>query len=135
MSWLQVVAVQPETEYEFSGYVKAQILDGVVAYQLWFVDELGGPLGDPVTVAAHQSSTDWVRDSIEVQAPPGAAAVQIWGQIMADGRAWFDEVSWKEAGGGSGELWLVAAGAVILVAVATAVLVLRGRKAKGRSEG
>jgi Arylsulfotransferase (ASST) len=127
MSWLQVVAVQPNSDYQFSGFLKAQILSGVVAYQLWFVDELGGPLGEPITVAPHQSSTDWVKDEIEVRAPAEATAVQIWGQIIADGRAWFDGVSWKEKGSGSGGWW-VAVGAAVLVAGAVGFALLRRRR-------
>jgi hypothetical protein len=127
MSWLQVVAVQPNTDYQFSGFLKAQILSGVVAYQLWFVDELGGPLGEPITVAPHQSSTDWVKDEIEVRAPAEATAVQIWGQIIADGRAWFDDVSWKEAGSGFGGWWVIV-GAVVLVAGAIGFALLRRRR-------
>jgi hypothetical protein len=120
MAWLQVVAVQPDVDYQFSGYLKAQILSGVVAYQLWFVNELGGPLGEPITVVAHQSSTDWVLDEIEARSPPEAAAVQIWGQIIADGRAWFDDVTWQEKGSGLGPGWLIA-GAFLLILVAGGV--------------
>jgi hypothetical protein len=130
MSWLQVVAVQPDTDYRFSGFAKAQILSGVVAYQLWFVDELGGPLGEPITVAAHQGSTDWVKDEVEVHAPPEAAAVQIWGQIIADGRAWFDDVSWREKGSKFSLWWLVAV-AIVVVAGGAAFLLLRGRRKAG----
>jgi hypothetical protein len=134
MAWLQVVAVEPETEYEFSGYLKAQILSGVVAYQLWFVNELGGPVGDPITVTPHQRSIDWVRDEIEVRAPPEAVGVQIWGQIIADGRAWFDDVRWLEKGAGSGQ-WFVMAGiaAVVIVGIVALVLLL-GRRRKSADE-
>jgi hypothetical protein len=127
MSWLQVVAVQPETDYQFSGWLKAQILSGVVAYQLWFVDELGGPIGEPITVAPHQASTDWVKDEIEVRAPASAAAVQIWGQIIADGRAWFDDVRWGEASGGFGIWWLVV-GAVLLAGGGAGLALVRSRR-------
>jgi hypothetical protein len=124
MSWLQVVAVQPDTDYHFSGQVKAQILSGVVAYQLWFVDDMGGPLGEPVTVDVHQGSTDWVRDEIDIHSPPDAAAVQIWGQIMADGRAWFDDLRWQEKGSGFAVWWLVVAAALV-AAGAVGFLLLR----------
>jgi hypothetical protein len=127
MSWLQVVAVQPGVEYQFSGYLKAQILSGVVAYQLWFVDDLGGPLGEPITVAPHPSSTDWVKDEATVTAPAGAAAVQIWGQIIADGRAWFDDVGWAERRGGLAPWWL-ATGAVVLALGVGGLLVVRARR-------
>jgi hypothetical protein len=127
MSWLQVVTVQPGTDYQFSGYLKAQILSGVVAYQLWFVDDLGGPLGEPITVAPHQSSTDWVKDEIEVRAPAEATAVQIWCQIIADGRAWFDDVGWKEKGGGVSGWWVIV-GVALLVAGGVAVVLLRHRQ-------
>lgn len=126
MSWLQVVAVQPDTEYRFSGSIKAQILSGVVAYQLQFVDELGGPIGEPITVAPHQASTDWVKDEIEVNSPPDAAGVQIWGQIIADGRAWFDDVRWQQAGSGLSMWWLVGGVGVIVLAV-LGFIVLRAR--------
>jgi hypothetical protein len=122
MSWLQMVAVEPDTDYQFSGYLRAQILSGVVAYQLWFVDELGGPLGEPITVAPHLASTDWVKDEIEVHAPPEAAGVQIWGQIMADGRAWFDDVRWQPKGSGFTLWWLVAAAVLLIVGGVGAVL-------------
>jgi hypothetical protein len=128
MSWLQVVAVQPGTEYHFSGYVKAQILSGVVAYQLSFVDDMGGSLGEPVTVAPHQASTDWVKDEIDVRAPEGAAAVQIWGQIIADGRAWFDDVRWQEKGSSLGLLWGVALVVVVLALGGVGLFLVRGRK-------
>jgi LPXTG-motif cell wall-anchored protein len=125
MSWLQVVQVEPGVEYAFSGWLKAQILDGVVAYQIAFEDELGGPLGEPVTVAAQQTSGDWVEGEIKLVAPPEAAAVQIWGQIIADGRAWFDDVRWEEAGDSS-SMWLLGIGAAVaLVAILALILVRR----------
>ena len=130
MSWLQVVKVQPGTDYTFSGWLKAQILGGVVAYQISFVDELGGPLGEPVTVAAQQGSTDWVKGEIELHAPPEAAAVQIWGQIIADGRAWFDDVSWREKGGGFDQWWLIVA-ATVLLAGGAAIAILMTRRKSG----
>jgi hypothetical protein len=127
MSWLQVVSIQPDTDYEFSGWLKAQILEGVVAYQLWFVNEMGGPVGDPITVAPQQGSTDWVKGEIEVHSPPEATGVQIWGQIIADGRAWFDDVSWRERGSGFDLWWLLAGGALVLAAAVLSIAI-RGRR-------
>jgi hypothetical protein len=128
MSWLQSVAVTPGTTYQFSGYVRAQILKGVVAYQLQFVDGMGGPLGDVITVAAHDGSTDWVRDTAEMQAPAGAAGVQIWCQIIADGRAWFDGVEWQEKGAGASlPLWIIGVAAGLAVIGVVGVLLLRSR--------
>jgi hypothetical protein len=128
ISWLQVVRVQPGTEYAFSGWLKAQILDGVVAYQISFVDALGGPLGEPVSVAAQQGSSDWVKGEVVLQAPPEAAAVQIWGQIIADGRAWFDDVRWEQAGSGPSLGLLGIGAALLLVAVAVVAIVLVRRR-------
>lgn len=127
MSWLQTVSVIPGKAYRFSGYVRAQILEGVVAYQLQFVDEMGGPIGDVITVAPHSASTDWVRDTAEVQAPPGAAGVQIWCQIIADGRGWFDGLTWEEEGARTSfPIWLIATVvSVAIFVVAGAVLLLR----------
>lgn len=127
MSWLQVVAVEPDADYQFSGWLKAQILSGVVAYQLQFVDDLGGPIDEPVTVAAHPTSTDWVEDELEVHAPPEAAGVQIWGQIIADGRAWFDDVRWQEKGSGFNLWWLLVIGLLAALA-AGAFALLRARQ-------
>jgi hypothetical protein len=130
MSWLQSIAVVPGVPYEFSGYVKAQILKGVVAYQLQFVDGIGGPLGDVISVAAHDASTDWVRDAAEVQAPVGAAGVQIWCQIIADGRAWFDGVQWQEKGSrGAVPVWAIGALAGAVLLGGALVLLLRRRRA------
>jgi hypothetical protein len=109
----------------FSGYVRTQILEGVVAYQLQFVDGMGGPLGDVISIAAHDGSTDWLRDTAEVQAPAGAAGVQIWCQIIADGRAWFDGVEWQEKGSrGVVPVWAIGAlvGAVVLGGAVVALL-------------
>lgn len=128
ISWLQVVAVEPNVEYRFSGWLKAQILSGVVAYQLWFVDEMGGPIGEPITIAPQQASTDWVKAEIEVHAPADATAVQIWGQIIADGRAWFDNVHWGEKGKGSSGLWGVAIGSVVLAASGIVFALLRAKR-------
>jgi hypothetical protein len=129
ISWLQTLAVQPDTEYTFSGYVKTQLQDGVVAYQLWFEDELGGPMGDPITVAPHQGVTDWTRDSLTIRPPEGAVAVQIWCQVIADGQAWFDDVSWGEKKAGSNLTWVIAA-AVALVVIVLGSLIWRKRSTK-----
>lgn len=129
MSWLQTLAVVPGTTYRFSGYVKAQILKGVVAYQLQFVDGMGGPLGDVITVAPHNSSTDWVRDTAEAVAPSGAVGVQVWCQIIADGRAWFDGITWAEKGPRDGmPFWLVGTLAGAALAAIIGVAIVRRRR-------
>jgi hypothetical protein len=127
ISWLQTVTVQPGTEYVFSGYVKTKLRSGVVAYQLWFQDELGGPIGDPVTVAPYQGTVDWTKDTLSISPPANAAAVQIWCQIIADGQAWFDDISWREKGAGSATTWIVVA-VVIVVVLAVGVLFMRRRR-------
>jgi hypothetical protein len=130
MSWLQTVAVTPGKTYQFSGYVKSKILKGVVAYQLQFVDVMGGPLGAVTNVAPQNASTDWVRGTIEVQAPAGAVGVQIWCQIIAEGRAWFDGLAWQQKGVRRAfPVWV--AGALVGVAVlgGVAVVLLRRRRA------
>jgi len=130
MSWLQTVAVEPGESYRFSGHVKAQILSGVVAYQLQFVDGMGGALGDVITVASHNGSTDWVRDSAEVQAPAGSAGVQIWCQIIADGRGWFDGVTWDEEGAGGGfPAWILGAVAGLVVLGGAGFVLMRRKRA------
>jgi hypothetical protein len=123
-AWLQVVEVTPGKAYRFSGDIKTQIIGGVVAYQLWFVDELGGPLGEPTTIEAHTSSMDWTRDRLDVTAPDEAAAVQIWALSVADGRVWFDNVSFKPASGGRWLLW-VGLGLFVLVGGGGALFVMR----------
>jgi hypothetical protein len=129
MSWLQTVAVVPDTTYRFSGWVKAQILKGVVSYQLQFVDSMGGPVGDVITVAPHDGSDDWVRDTAEVQAPAGAAGVQIWCQIIADGRAWFDGLTWQPKGAGGGfPAWAIGAVVGVVVLGGAGVVLLRRRR-------
>jgi hypothetical protein len=46
--WLQVVKVVPGQSYHFSGALRADTQGGLVAYQLWFLDELGGAIGEPL---------------------------------------------------------------------------------------
>jgi hypothetical protein len=54
--------------------------------------------------------------------------VQIWGQIIADGRAWFDDVRWEEANGGFGLWWLFVGGIVLLLALTGGYALFRGRR-------
>jgi hypothetical protein len=129
ISWLQIVTVQPDTEYVFSGYVKTELRGGVVAYQLWFQDALGGPIGDPVTVTPHQGTVDWTKDTLSITTPTNAAAVQIWCQVIADGQAWFDDVSWREKGAGGATIWIVVA-VVVVVLAAGVFFTLRRRGAQ-----
>ncbi len=118
-SWLQVVAVQPGQVYRFSGFLRTELRQGIAAYQLWFLDALGGPLGEVITVEpTMQGASGWKEATAEVTAPEGAAAVQIWCQLVAaDGQAWFDGVRWERPGGlpwpwiGAGAGGLLLAGA------------------------
>ncbi len=98
-SWLQVVAVEPGQTYRFSGWLRADLRRGVIAYQLWFLDAQGGPIGEPVTVEpVLQGATKWQEARAKAEAPPEAAAVQIWCQVVqADGQAWFDRIRWEKA--------------------------------------
>ncbi len=133
IAWFQMVQVEPGKEYVFSAHVKGTVgKDGIIACQLWFVDDMGGPIGEPVTVQAHTASmTDWVHDEKTVTAPAGAAAVQIWCNLLSNGRAWFDDVAFAEKGAGGFALdW----GTVLLmVGVAVVVLVLLGALVAFRS--
>jgi len=133
IAWFQMMQVEPGKEHVFSGYVKGTIgQDGIIAYQLWFVDDMGGSIGEPITVQAHTASmNDWVHDEKEVTAPAGAAAVQIWGNLLSNGRAWFDDVSFTEKGAGGFALdW----GMLLLgVSVVVVVLVLLGALVAFRS--
>jgi hypothetical protein len=130
LSWLQVVAVEPDTDYVFSGFAKTDLQSGVVAYQLWFEDELGGSIDDPITVAPHQGSTDWTKDTLEVRSPPNAAAVQIWCQVIADGQAWFDDVTWREKGTMSGTTLIAVVGVVLVALAAGSFLIIQRRRTK-----
>jgi hypothetical protein len=124
-AWLQVVKVAPGQSYQFSGYLRADTQGGLVAYQLWFLDKLGGPISEPLTVKpVLQGTTDWQKASTDVIAPQDAAAVQIWCQVVAgDGQAGFDQVEWREkanllpllAGGAGAALLAVAGGAWFLI--------------------
>jgi hypothetical protein len=130
VAWLQTVQVMPGEAYRFSGDIKTDIIGGVATYQVWFVDELGGPLGEPTTVKAHTASEGWLRDSLDVTAPAGATAAQVWALSIADGRVWFDNVSFgpASAAGGSIGLWIgLGVGAVVVIA-GGAFLVVRGRR-------
>lgn len=122
IGWFQMVQVEPGKEYVFAGHVKGTVgQDGIIAYQIWFVDDMGGPIGDPITVEAHTASmNDWVRDEKAVTAPADAAAVQIWCNLLASGRAWVDDISFAEKGAGGPALDL----SMVLLAVGVVVVVL-----------
>jgi hypothetical protein len=51
--------------------------------------------------------------------------VQIWGQIIADGRAWFDDVRWQEKGSGISIWWMVATAVLLVMGLAVFVLLRR----------
>lgn len=129
VSWFQMVQVEPEKDYVFSGYLKGTIgKNGIAVYQLWFVDDMGGPIGEPIIVEPHIASmNDWVHDEKEVRSPAGAAAVQIWCNLWTNGRAWYDDVSFTEKGAGGLALdmgmVLLAVGVVAVVLVVLGALV------------
>jgi hypothetical protein len=137
IAWFQMVQVEPGEEYTFSGHVRGTVgQDGIIAYQLWFVNDMGGPIGDPITVEPHVAAmNDWVHDEKEVTAPAGAAAVQIWCNLLSNGRAWYDDVSFIEKGAGPSGftldlgMVLLGGGVVVVVLVILVGLVLfRSRK-------
>lgn len=127
-SYLQVITVESGTTYHFSGYLRSDIRHGVIAYQLWYQDDMGGPIDDPITLEPYlQGATDWAEVRGESTAPEGAAAVQIWCHAVAiDGQAWYDNVSWEEAGGLSLPL-LIGIGVAIVVVVVLVRWLLRRR--------
>jgi hypothetical protein len=133
VAWLQTIQVEPGKKYRFSGDIKAQIIGGVAAYQLWFVDEWGGPLGEPTTVQAHATSSGWTRDRLEVVAPARAVAVQVWCLSLADGRVWFDNVSFRPA---SSAGWVLGVGLGTLGVAGGALFVVLNyrRKSSGLLE-
>ena len=88
---------------------------------------MGGTIKDPIAVVPHQGMVEWTKDTLTVHAPPDAALVQIWCQVIGDGQAWFDDVSWGEKGAGSGTVWIVG-GVVLVVLVAGGFLILRRRR-------
>jgi hypothetical protein len=132
LAWLQTVRVEAGRAYHFEGWLKGQIRSGVFAVQLWFVDDMGGPLGDqPVVAASHNRSADWTRASADVTAPGDAVALQIWIVTQADGRVWADDftlapIANAEAGGG---LWIAPIG---LAALVVAAIWMRQRSDRGR---
>ncbi|MBU0491042.1 MAG: hypothetical protein KKA73_25270 [Chloroflexi bacterium] len=135
IAWFQIVQVEPGKEYAFSGYVKGTVgQDGIIACQLWFVDGMGGPIGDPITVQAHTASMkDWVHDEKTVTAPANAAAVQVWCNLLSNGRAWFDDVSLAEPGAGGlaidlGTVLLGAGVVVVVLLVLGALVAVRSGK-------
>jgi len=133
-AWLQVVKVVPERDYAFSGYLRADTQSGLVVYRLWFLDELGGPIGKALTVEPIlQGTSDWQQASAEVTAPQDAAAVQIWCQFVAgDGQAGFDQIEWGEKSTAF-PLWAVGVGvALLLVAGGGGWFFIRRRRGKGR---
>jgi hypothetical protein len=129
-AWMQVVQVTPGETYQFKGDIKTQIIGGVAAYQLWFVDDLGGPMGEPETVGTPlTSSADWTTASAEVVAPEGAIGVQIWALTLADGRVWFDNVSFGPPGSSNWVLWGgIAVVGLVIVGGGALVMTRRGNK-------
>lgn len=135
LAWLQTVRVEAGQTYQFEGWLKAQIQGGAFAFQLWFVDEMGGPLGDtPIIGAAYNRSIDWTHAAIDVTAPGDAVAVQIWIISRADGRIWADDLSLTPASNAATSPgvggWVGAIGIVLLLGV-IAILAYRRRVQSG----
>jgi hypothetical protein len=134
LAWLQTVRVEPGQAYRVDGQLKGQIRSGAFALQLWFVDALGGPLGDqPIIAASHGRSVDWTRASADVIAPGDAVALQVWIVTQADGRVWADDIMLSRLATtqASAIAWLAPAAAWIAIA-AIAVWWLRRRQSSRR---
>lgn len=130
---LQAVAVEPGQVYRFSGRLMTDLTRGVAAYQVWFVDALGGPIGDPFTAQpTPQGRTDWQEARLEATAPAGAAAAQIWCQAVAtDGYVAFDAVRWSEKRAATWLPWLGAGLGLLLMGGAALLAWRRRRPARG----
>ncbi len=130
---LQAVAVEPGKTYLLSGRLMAILTRGVAAYQVWFVDELGGPIGEPLTAEPTlQGQADWQEAHLEATAPAGAAAAQIWCQAVAtDGLVAFDAVRWSEKRAPAWIPWLGAGLGLLLMGAAAGLSWRRRRPACG----
>lgn len=94
---VQYVAVKPGRHYTFSGRIRTEEVhpDKVAYFQLFFLDEYGGPVcntaeapkGNPFT-----GTTDWTQDTIEAIAPERARTVEIRLFLNGPGKAWMREV-------------------------------------------
>ncbi len=128
-AWLQVVKVVPGKSYQFSGDLRADVQSGLVVYQLSFLDELGGPIDEPITVQpVLKGTTDWQKAAAVVTAPEDAASVQIWCQIIAaDGQAGFDQVQWREKTFPWAPVLGGAGGLVLVIGVAAGLIRARRR--------
>lgn len=117
--WLQKAAVSPGKNYRFSGWVKSSLEEDKswARYELWWENEEGGFVAEPLHSDKSKGETDWVRREWEGRAPESAVAVNIRALMTGGGTSWFDDTEWESIGGISKNLWYFLAGmTAVLVA-------------------
>lgn len=97
--WQQTVQVKKGKLYRLVDRVKTANLHGFAHTQAAFLDDHGGfatDISKLPTTRGRRGSMDWDEDSIEIEAPPNATAVDIRCLVTGTGKAWFDEVVFEE---------------------------------------
>jgi len=97
LRWYQVVSVQPNVDYDLSGYLKTEGVVGSGAYlQLAFLDGAGQVIS--ATATAHRTGDlAWQEAALRAKSPSNAAQAAIAPSLDGAGKAWFDDLSLTRA--------------------------------------
>ncbi|MBW2146027.1 MAG: hypothetical protein JRG73_12535 [Deltaproteobacteria bacterium] len=98
--WELVVDVDPEEDYRFSGVVKCENLAGKAQVVFVFLDQNGEEIAEPIIKLPEVTGTEeWKKGLTEEETPAEAYFVSIRCTIIGKGKAWFDNVAARPAGG------------------------------------
>ena len=93
LHWAQAVPANPNTDYDLSGYLRAENAAGKGVYlQLAFLNAAGQPIS--ATATAHRNGTlTWEKAALRARSPAGTAQAAVLLTLDGTGTAWFDDLA------------------------------------------
>ncbi len=79
--------------YQVSGFIKCQEVEGGARIEVIFLDKLGGQTGLTSRSLGCQGSADWEKFSTSFKVPRESELTNLWLLLEGSGVVWFDQVS------------------------------------------
>ncbi|MBU1126798.1 hypothetical protein KKF11_00425 [Patescibacteria group bacterium] len=112
----QRVKIKPERDYDLVGVIKSNDFNGISRFEVIFLDNMGGQMGEAIVTPIHFGTTDWTRYETIFTTPQGAAVIDIRCMVDGIGEVWFDNLTFKQVGWQK-EVGLKLSGIIILAGI------------------